>query len=143
MKDNMTESRKKNKHEMAELIDNYTIEELKTIRDLRELFPNVEATKDRWLLLSTEGYHGTKITLDDLEAILREEHEITSSINGRYWITVLVVYPKKVSAQTGLARMIPLLKYGEIMVDIDDIPWLREIVRATLDNIKESQYGNY
>ena len=127
---------------MQDLIDNYKIEELRTIKDLKDIFKGENAEKDAWLFLSTEGHHGTRLNLDDLEGILRDESELTASLNGRYWLTVLVVYPQRVSAWTGFSRIIPLLKYGEILIDLDDIAWLRETVRSTLKNVEESQYGN-
>jgi len=117
----------------------YKIEEIKTIKELKDI---VFDKDDMWLFLSTEGYHGTRLTLDDLEAILRDESEMTADINGRYWLTVLVVYPQSVSAYTGIGRLLPLLKYGEIMIDLDDISWLREAVRNTILNVQESQKGN-
>jgi hypothetical protein len=119
----------------------YAIEEIRTIKELRSIFSGEESAKDSWLFLSTGGYHGTQITLDDLESILRDENDINASVNGRYWITILIVYPQKVSASIG-ALEIPLLKYGEILVDLDDIQWLREKVRETIQEVQISQIGN-
>jgi hypothetical protein len=124
-----------------EKTDNYKVEEIRTIKDLKNIFSE-EESENAWLFLSTEGYHGTKFNLDDLEYILRDEGELTASINGRYWITILVVYPQRVSANVGVCDISPLLKYGEIMIDIDDIAWLRETVRSTLKKVENSQYGN-
>jgi hypothetical protein len=124
------------------LIDNYKVEEIRTIKDIKDIFQKEESEGDAWLFLSTEGNHGTRLNLDDLESILRDENELTASINGRYWLTVLIVYPQRVSAQTGISRIIPLLKYGELLIDLDDIPWLRKTVKKTLKEVEKSQYGN-
>jgi len=118
-------------------IDSYTVEELRTMKDLRDIFAEENAERDAWLFLSTEGEHGTTLTLDDLEIILRDQHTLTRSENGRYWITVLVVFPKRVSAKVG-----PLLQYGELIVDENDLQWLRDKVRETLVEVEASQYGN-
>ena len=114
----------------------YEITELRTIKELRDIFDGEESTRNAWLFLSTGGNHGTKITLDDLESILRDESDVTDSINGRYWITALIVYPQEVSGKAGI------LSFGELFVDIEDIQWLREIVRKTLLEVQISQVGN-
>lgn len=115
---------------------NYQIEELRSIKELRDILSGEESTRNAWLFLSTEGYHGTRITLDDLESILRDESDISASVNGRYWITVLLVYPQRVSAGVGV------LQFGELLVDLDDIQWLREKVRETITEVQISQIGN-
>ncbi len=111
----------------------YKYEELRTIKDLRDIY-NDHTVKDAWLFLSLGGFHGTNLTLDDLELILEDQSNITTSINGRWWITILVVFPRKTSFST--------LTFGDIMVDAEDIQWLREKVRETLVEVEASQYGN-
>jgi len=113
--------------------NSYKVEELRTIKDLRDIYSEREV-KDAWLFLSLGGYHGTKLTLDDLELIIADQSNISSSINGRYWVTALVVYPQLTS--------VAILNYAEIMIDSDDVQWLREKVRETLLQVEASQYGN-
>ena len=111
----------------------YSFEELRTLNDLKEIYSDRTA-KDAWLFLSLVGEHGTALTLDDLELILRDESNISSSINGRYWVTVLVIFPYEVVAKS--------LTFGELMIDSDDVQWLRDKVRETLIEVEASQYGN-
>ncbi len=111
----------------------YKIEELRTIKDLRDIY-NTTPVREAWLFLSLGGYHGTKLTLDDLEVLLEDQSDIAKSVNGRWWITALVVYPQKTS--------VSILNYAEIMVDRDDLQWLRKKVRETLIEVEASQYGN-
>lgn len=117
----------------ASEVTRYNVEELRTIKDLKDIYLN-NKVEDAWLFLSTEGEHGTKLKLDDLEIILRGEHNLTESVNGRYWITALVVFPKRVYGN--------FLSFGEIIIDMDDIQWLRDKVRETLIEVEASQYGN-
>lgn len=119
---------------MSILQDNsYKIEELRTIKDLRDIYSQY-STKEAWLFLSLGGFHGTSLTLDDLELILADQSNITSSVNGRWWVTALVVFPKLTTAA--------ILNYAEIMIDAEDVQWLREKVRETLVEVEASQYGN-
>ncbi len=111
----------------------YKIEELRTIKELRDIY-NEHTPKSAWLFLSLGGYHGTRLTLDDLELLLVDQSNIAKSVNGRWWISALVVYPKRTSVH--------ILEYAEIMVDMDDVQWLREKVRETLVEVEASQYGN-
>jgi len=111
----------------------YKIEELRTIKELRDIYRENTA-RDAWLFLSLGGFHGSTLTLDDLELLLADQSNIASSVNGRWWITVLVVFPKKTS--------VAILNYADIMIDADDVQWLREKVRETLTEVEASQYGN-
>ena len=108
----------------------YKFEELRTIKELRDVFTN-NGPGDAWLFLSIPAFHGTDLTLDDIELILDNQSNIAKSVNGRWWITALVVYPKRTS-----------LAYADIMIDSDDVQWLRERVRETLKYVEDSQYGN-
>ena len=113
--------------------NSYKIEELRTIKDLRDIY-NTHTPKSAWPFLSLVGFHGTSLTLDDLELILENQSNITESVNGRWWITILVVYPLRTS--------VSILEFGDIMIDSEDIQWLREKVRETLVEVEASQYGN-
>lgn len=106
---------------------NYLKFEIKSFLELKNFVENNEC----WLLLSTGGFHGTTIKLDELESIIRDEHQLTEAINDRYFITVLIIQPEYA-----------ILRYGDIPVGIGDIQWLRENTRLSLEKIKESQIGN-
>lgn len=119
---------------MSTLQDNsYKIEELRTIKELRDIYSRY-STKEAWLFLSLGGFHGTKLTLDDLELLLADQSNIAKSVNGRWWVTGLVVFPELTS--------VAILNFAEIMIDSDDVQWLREKVRETLTEVEASQYGN-
>jgi hypothetical protein len=120
--------------EQIELIDRYTYEELRTIKEVKDIYTDGVTAKDAWLFLSLRSEHGTNLTLDDLELILVDQHNLTTSVNGRYWVSILIVYPDRTSAQT--------LHFAEVMIDMDDISWLRDKVRETLVEVEASQYGN-
>ena len=116
-----------------EEINSYTFEELRTLKDVKDIYQEF-TTKDAWLFLSLEGEHGTALSLDDLELILSGQHNLTDNVNGRYWVTVLIVWPRKTSSQ--------ILQFGEVMLDQEDISFLRDKVRETLIEVEASQYGN-
>ena len=111
----------------------YQIEELRTIKELRDIYAE-HTPRSAWLFLSLKSEHGTDLTLDDLELILTDESNITHSVNGRWWVTALIVYPQLTSAS--------ILEFAEVMIDTDDVQWLREKVRETLVEVEASQYGN-
>ncbi len=109
--------------------------EINTLRELKEIYSSNEGL-EKWLLLSTGGYHGTYLTLDDVESILIGESAFSEAVNGKYWITVLLVYPERGEASEINVR------YGDVAVELDDIQWLRERVRESIDKICFSQEGN-
>jgi hypothetical protein len=78
-----------------------------------------------WLFLSTSGPHGSYATLDEREA----EWDGDGAIHS---ITVLLVQPRTVRAW-----------YGDIPIDREDIPWLREQVKRTLAGVSSLQEGNF
>ena len=145
----------------------YMVEQLpyeSGIETLRALFHGDELVdySGNWLFLSTSGVHGSYRTLDDIEndagllecdqcGSLPEEllegrqegdgcpmgNVPMSSCDGRlvpaslFPITVLVVKPRIVQ-----------IAYGTILAAREDIPWLRNAVRATRDGVDMSQEGN-
>ena len=117
----------------TELKKPYEFEELRTIKEVKDIYDQV-TTREAWLFLSLGGQHGTKLSLDDLELILEDKHTFSSSVNGRYWITVLIVWPEKTH--------VDILQYGELIIDADDLAFLRDKVRETLIEVEASQYGN-
>lgn len=111
----------------------YQVDELRTIKEVRDIYAE-HSTRSAWMFLSLKSKHGTDLTLDDLELILTDESNITSSANGRWWVTILIVYPQLTSAS--------ILEFAEVLIDSDDVQWLREKVRETLVEVEASQYGN-
>lgn len=108
--------------------------EINTLRELKEIYNSDDSVK--WLLLSTGGFHGTYLTLDDVESIIRGESQFSEDVNGKYWVTILLIYPGQMSHNEFNIR------YGDIALDLTDVQWLREKVRETLLAITESQEGN-
>jgi hypothetical protein len=108
--------------------------EINTLRELKEIYNSDDSVK--WLLLSTGGYHGTYLTLDDVESIIRGESEFSEDVNGKYWITILLIFPGKVTHNEFNIR------WGDIALDLSDVQFLREAVRDSLRQIQESQEGN-
>lgn len=106
--------------------------EIRTIQEVRELFPNEIADEYRWILCGTGGIHGSDLTINNAEYIVRDESGVTRPIgNARSFITVLVVEPGNI-----------ILRWGEIQVNLDDLNYLRKLVRSSLDAIVRSQGGN-
>lgn len=114
---------------MAGIIDTgfptYQINEIRSIRDIKRIFEDGYEAKNNWFFCSTQGAHGTHKTLDDVEDLLHEKDI------DKHWITVLVVQPR-------LCNMF----YGDIQVGNKDIPFLRQLVKNTLDVIPKTQRGN-
>lgn len=101
------------------------IESIKTIDDLKLIFPDANADEMNWCVFSTGGVHGDNSTLDELETDLDEQYEYPPSLN------VLVIRPRMVS-----------ILYGYIPITKEDIPYLRKLVNSSLESIKTSQKGN-
>ena len=107
----------------------YSIDEIHSIDDVRHIFPNGLANEMNWCFLSTDGVHGTSVTLDDLEHPddeMREwlEHE-------PMMITVLIIQPRLVCCL-----------YGHFEIMKEEISYLRGLVASTLEAVGKSQEGN-
>lgn len=110
----------------------YEIKEIRSIQEIYALFPNGIADRRNWIFLSTGGVHGTDNTIDDAEYILRGEDLDEEPLpNGRTLITLLIVQP-----------VACVLLWGEVQVNMEDLQYLRKLVRSTLENIVDSQGGN-
>jgi hypothetical protein len=103
----------------------YQVKEIRSLREFKNLFPEGYEARNNWVFLSTQGAHGTRQTLDDVEDIITDKNV------DKHWITVLVVQPR-------LCNMF----YGDIQVGNKDIPFLRQLVKNTLDVIPKTQRGN-
>ena len=110
----------------------YNTAEIRSMQEIYEWFPNGVADQRNWIFLSTGGVHGSLNTIEDAEYILRGEDPDEEPLpNGRTLITVLIVR----SAAC-------MLLWGEVQVNMDDLQYLRKLVRSSLENIHESQGGN-
>lgn len=99
-------------------MSHYTVTEIRSMQELRGMFPDGQADALNWLFLSTSGIHGSYGTLDGWTP-------------DAPWITVLVLAPRMVRA-----------RYGEIEITAEDIPWLRRVVETTITEVAKSQEGN-
>jgi hypothetical protein len=108
----------------------YIINKIKSLSDVREVFPDGEADERNWCFLSTSGVHGHSMTLDDWS-----DEEYRAELEREdvpFKITVLIVQPRTVS-----------VKYGHVEVaSEDEIAYLRGLVQSTLDAVRRSQTGN-
>ena len=104
------------------------VKELTSFRDVVNHFK--EASEPSYLLLSTEGWHGSNWTLNDCERILKDEDEVWTT-KGAY-ITVFIVCPQSVTLRWGNVR----LKTQQ------EIDWLRKRQAESLELINRSQEGN-
>src|SRR6476619_1308052 len=99
----------------------YNTLEIRSMQEIYNIFPNGVANKLNWLFLSTSGVHGSYNTIEDAEYILRgEDTEEEPLPNGRTLITVLIVKPREC-----------VLLWGEVQVNMDDLNYLRKLVRST------------
>ena len=110
----------------------YEVIEIRTIQEIKDLFPNGIADGRNWIFLSTGGVHGSDNTIQDAEYILRGEDLDEQPLpNGKTLITVLIVHP-----------VTCVLRWGEVQVSMDDINYLRKLVRSSLISIQDNQGGN-
>jgi len=110
----------------------YEVIEIRSMQEIYIMFPNGIADRRNWIFLSTGGGHGSTNTIEDAEYILRGEDPDEEPLpNGRTLITVLILQPAPC-----------VLYWGEIQVNMEDLNYLRRLVRSTLENIADSQGGN-
>lgn len=106
---------------------------LESMEELRRYFPNGEADELNWCFCSTSGVHGMYTTLDTCERHLRGERDPEKDVDEDWVpsVTVLVVQPRLV-----------VLRYGHLDVTLEDVAFLRGLVRSTLAAVATSQEGN-
>lgn len=113
--------------------DNYN--SIKTIDDLKLIFPDGQADELNWCMLSTSGVHGTYTKLETIRAYFSNPQGFVEKQNGGEdfdpKVTVLVIKPREVS-----------MLYGHIKVEEHDIEYLSNLVNSSLLRMKESQQGN-
>jgi len=105
--------------------ETYSVSEIRSIRDIKKIFPDGYEAKNNWFFLSTQGAHGKHDTLDEIEDLMH------SKDIKKYWITCLIVQPRLCN-----------LYYGYVQVNLKDIPFLRQLVKNTLEVIPKTQRGN-
>lgn len=102
------------------------VTQITSLDDIRHFFPEAYDATLNWLFLSTSGVHGHYLTLDHIEQAGFEATE-----DYLPTVTVLAVQPRLVRAYCGTVLITP-----------DDMPWLRERVRRTIEGVIKSQAGN-
>ena len=100
----------------------YEVSKLEGMGDIRHVFNDNTDYTLNWLFLSTSGIHGSYVTLDELAK--EQDSEYRS-------ITAVIVQPRLV-----------VIHYGDITIEPEDFPYLRNVVSQTIKGIRESQLGN-
>src|SRR5687767_9563638 len=111
----------------------YTIQTIKTIDQLKGIFPEPEANFMNFVLFSTSGVHGSYCTLEEVEAGLKEYPDFDED-SDEDWpdgyrgnqVTILVVHPR-----------IVCLKYGNIKVSLEDMPYLKALRESSWKAVQE------
>ena len=107
----------------AETTHYHVFDSIKTIEDLKTIFPDGKADDLNWVFLSTSGVHGTYTSLDDLE----KDPDYAENIDdeGNTHITVLVLHPRMCC-----------IKFGEMKFNLKaDSAYLRGLVKTTVTEI--------
>lgn len=113
-----------------EVWPHYKVSEIKSIKDIKSIFPDGKANVLNWFFASTSGIHGSGATLDDIEKYFGWNGEEPLEVEDNY-LTVLVVQPR-----------LCVLRYGAFEIQPEDLEYLRELVRSTLSAVRQSQLGN-
>lgn len=88
----------------------YSIQEIRSLDDLREYFPEPVADEMNFCLFSTSGVHGSYCTIEEAES----DPEIGD-------VTVLVVQPRRV-----------FMAYGNVPVTPESAPYLKALRASSL-----------
>lgn len=110
----------------------YEISRITSINQLKSIFPAGLADPRNWCVFSTSGVHGSYTKLDEIENSIRNNLNESHPDYCPPELTCLVIKPRTV-----------VMQYGEIEIKIDDIPFLRSLVRSSLQMIAKSQEGNF
>jgi len=103
-----------------------------SVAGLKEIFPDGEADRMNFVLFSTSGVHGSYNTIEDIEASLEKYGVLNEDDEGLpddYYgdrLTFLIVHPRIVS-----------LKYGQVEVELSDIPFLKKLRESSIKAVSE------
>lgn len=98
----------------------YSVWEIKGGMDaLRQIFPDGKANEMNFVLFSTSGVHGSY-------GLIEELNFDESSEDHCDYITVLIVQPR-----------IVCLRYGNVKVTPDDVEWLKELRRSSMEAVSQ------
>ena len=110
---------------ILDVYEPYQLREIRSMKEIREIFPEGYEHKNNWLFVATQGLHGTHETLDSMqEDFLKYDFD-------KAWVTVLVIQPRLCN-----------LFYGHISIKEKDIPFLKQIVKNTIEVIPSTQARN-
>ena len=87
---------------------------------IRSVFGHELDYEMNWLILSTSGVHGTYTSLDNLESDPSQWDE-----DGYAMITAMIFQP----------RIIRVIFNGDLKITRDDIPYMREVCKKTLEGM--------
>lgn len=104
-----------------EMPTHYKNIEIKSIDQLRSLFPEGQANYLNFVLFSTDGIHGSNDTIEDCENAFSEGEK---DVN----LTVLVIRPRIVS-----------MVYGHVKIDFNDISYLKKLRESSFKVLNEFQ----
>ncbi len=112
----------------------FRIEDMETVRAIFGDPIDADFTLN-WCFCSTSGVHGSYCTIDDEESYFADPERFVREENcgeeHTPTMTITVVKPRVVQIGSGSPEVTP-----------EDLVYLRELVRRTLDGVLESQEGN-
>lgn len=85
---------------------------------LKFFFAEGEANYMNFVLFSTSGIHGSYLTIEDIEKLIKDEPEKIHEL------TILLIQPRKVC-----------IFYGQIEVTSEDIEYLKKLRQSSWDAI--------
>lgn len=101
----------------------YSIREISSIVELKQIFPTGEADELNFCLFSTSGVHGHYTTIEEIEDSfdLPDGHEDKVDM-----LTVLVVHPRTVT-----------MKYGNIHPVKEEIEYLKRLRKSSQEAVQK------
>lgn len=103
------------------------------MESLRSMFPSPrDINAENFVLFSTSGVHGSYTTLEEIEECIAKFGEDFDPGDDEpegfcgYKLTILIVQPR-----------IVCLRYGNVRVRLEDIPYLRDIRSASRDALMQ------
>lgn len=107
--------------------ERYKIYQIKSIDEVKRLFPFPEASQDKWLFLSVGGQSGNGISLE----ALMQMYMSGDTYGDQKRVSLLILLPASMT-----------MYHGYISVPATDIPYLKSLVRSTMASVQRSQQGN-